>query len=307
MPKARIRYDDETCCYHLFNRTAGDPEALPFDDVDKDHFFRLVLRLNKLYAIDLISAVVMSNHYHIVCAAPKEKPSRGEVMRRWRAFHRKGKAEPDWNDPAVVDAWATRMRDISHLMKDLQQRFTRWYNRVHHRRGPLWTDRFKSVILEAGRAVWECVHYVELNPVRAKLTKTPGAYRFSTWGRYISGGRHPFAESAARHLRVHLLERTFGRQGADMDAAAVLAEMDKHMASTVQHETREHTGFVITAARRVRYWSGGAIIGSKAFVREMAAHHWGKERAGHRRLAPAREGDRPRKPSGLYSWRTLGS
>jgi hypothetical protein len=43
-------------------------------------------------------------------------------------------------------------------MKDFQQQYTNWFNRTRPRgrRGRLWADRFKSVILESGRAVWEC-------------------------------------------------------------------------------------------------------------------------------------------------------
>ena len=41
-----------------------------------------------------------------------------------------------------------QMIDISIFMRAYQQRFTVVYNKVHDRRGRLWGDRFKSVILD---------------------------------------------------------------------------------------------------------------------------------------------------------------
>ena len=326
----RVRYDKGPCYYHLLNRIAGRPDDLPFGDVEKEHFFDLVLRLSRLYAIDLISVVVMSNHFHIVCMARPDLPDLDEIRRRWRAFYtyraRLG-LEPDWKNPAVVEHWARRLRDISEFMKDLQQRFTRWYNRTHDRHGRLWADRYKNVILESGRAVYRCIQYVEMNPVRAGLCTDPGEYRFSTFGRYMATGRHPFAESAVRHLRIGL-SHTYGtNQVRGKTDEEILAYFRGNLAALTTMEAgggmleiraarlaaEKGSGFVLTTMRRVRYWSDGAIIGSKAFVREIAAAHWGKSRAGKKRLALARlpgvrQGGRRGPRAGadvLYAWRYL--
>ena len=41
------------------------------------------------------------------------------------------------------------MHDLSEFMKTLKQRFSIWYNRNHDKRlGTLWTERFKSVLVE---------------------------------------------------------------------------------------------------------------------------------------------------------------
>lgn len=320
MRTARLRYDKGLCYYHLLNRVAGSPGFMPFGEMEKEHFFQLVQRLSRLYCLQLISVVVMSNHFHIVCAAPAGKPDAGEIQRRWKAFYGKRAVEPDWNNPDVVEMWAERLRDISCFMKDLQQRFTCWYNRTRpgaRRWGRLWGDRFKSVILESGKAVWDCVRYVEMNPVRAGICANPGDYRFSTWGRFTGAGRHPFAEFAARHLRNYLYW-VMGDRASKLSDAEVLAEMNANMARVAAAEryespeniaaageaARKGPGFVLTVQRRVRYWSAGAIIGSKTFVRQMAATLINPDRAQKKRLAAAREsGDG--KIAGLYSWRSL--
>jgi len=320
MRSARLRYDRELCYYHLLNRVAGTRSFLPFGELEKERFFRLVLELSKLYCLDLVSVVVMSNHYHIVCAAPAEAPGREETARRWRAYYGAKKLiEPNWEDPDVVAKWGARMRDISWFVRDLQQRFTCWYNRTRpeRRRGRLWADRFKSVILETGEAVWDCVRYVEMNPVRAEICTDPADYRFSTWGRFAGGGRHPFAESAARHLRPYL-HTFFGERAEDLSVREVLLEFQADMARVLAAESgadaeeiaearrlaRRGSGFVLTVRRRVRYWSDGAIIGSRSFVRNLGAELIHRERAPKKQLA------RSRSPGGgklapLYFWRRL--
>ncbi len=41
-----------------------------------------------------------------------------------------------------------RMRDIPSFMRELKQRFSQWHNRRAKRKGPLWEDRYKSVLVE---------------------------------------------------------------------------------------------------------------------------------------------------------------
>ena len=71
-----------------------------------------------------------------------------------------------------------------------------------------------------------------------------------------------------------------------------------------EEAARKGPGFVLTAARRVRYWSDGAIIGSKLFVRNIAAAAVDPAGAEKKRLARSRLPGGGR-AGGLYSWRVL--
>ena len=299
------------------NRVSGERHERPFGSVEKEKFFQLVLELNKLYSLELISLVVMSNHYHVVAAASAEPPKPQEIRQRWQEYYadKDFAIEPDWDDPAVVVDWGERMRDISCFSKDLQQRFTAWYNRTRptRRRGRLWADRFKNVILEGETALWDCVLYVEMNPVRAGICESSSGYRFGTWGRYKGSGEHPFFEQAVRHLRQHIGDRARFWRGK-----RVLREMDAELArvtvaergdssadvSAAADKARRGDGFVLTVHHRVRYWSDGAIIGSKSFVRRIAGELIDPNRAAKRQLPCARDAVDGR-ISGLYSWRRL--
>jgi len=184
MRMARIRYDREMCYYHLMNRVAGEAGYFPFGDVEKEKLFQLSVQVARFYSLDLLSFVCMGNHWHAVCAAPAEPPSRDEVIANWQAAKGKLAIEPNWDDAETVANLGARMRDISCFVKDLQQRFTCWFNRTRlkRRRGGLWAGRFKGVILEGCTALWDCLTYVEMNPVRAGLAEAPGDYRLQICG-----------------------------------------------------------------------------------------------------------------------------
>lgn len=165
-------------------------------------------------------------------------------------------------------------------------RFTCWFNRTRPeaRRGRLWGDRFKSVLLQGVgcSAVWSCIKYVELNPVRAKIVDDPAEYRFSSWGRYWRSKRHPFGKVFLAHARGVLGElfhdapdaALFRELGADM-ARIVTGErgaQPEEITSTFQAARGGHSVTPwVPASKRVRFWTDGGAIGGSAFVRECYA------------------------------------
>ena len=51
---------------------------------------------------------------------------------------------------SVLDGFKARVCDLSLFVKEVKERFSRWYNKKHSRRGTLWMNRFKSVMVEGG-------------------------------------------------------------------------------------------------------------------------------------------------------------
>jgi len=69
---------------------------------------------------------------------------------------------------ALRAKFLARMRDVPSFMRELKQRFTQWHNRREGRKGPLWEDRYKSVLVEDSEtAVRTMAAYIDLNPLRA--------------------------------------------------------------------------------------------------------------------------------------------
>jgi putative transposase len=71
----------------------------------------------------------------------------------------------------IHERFTYRMHDLSEFMKTLLQRFTRWHSRRKGRRGNLWEETFKSVVVEDGLASKTMAAYIDLNPVRAGMVQ----------------------------------------------------------------------------------------------------------------------------------------
>ncbi|OVE82135.1 hypothetical protein BVY04_01750 [bacterium M21] len=295
---ARLKPKWKSSYVHLMGRVAGEPDWLPFGDVEKEHMIRLWKRLCGYYTMETISFCPMSNHWHAVVYVRKDPPSPEEAAERYNRYY-KDKRYPlkptnDF-DRDKLKVEAKRMNNFSRLVSEFQQQFTMWYNRVRcpGRRGTLWADRFKSVLVDGQTALWNCIKYVEMNPVRAGIVEDPADYRFSTWGTWCSTGRHPFTGHFHKHLK-----RAYGMLGRNMNVASLDAELQADMARSIavengctweeihqaEEDGREGPAALLRVKRRVRHWSDGVIIGSKLFVAEWGTEFYGAERFSKKRL-----------------------
>ncbi len=209
-----------------------------------------------------------------------------------------------------------RMHDLSDFMKTLLQRFTRWFNRTHNRTGTLWEDRFKSVIVESGTAARTIAAYIDLNPVRAGMVSDPADYRWSSYGEAVGGG----AKGNGKKAREGLVRACMSHKGIGFEAekwkevsriyrrAMGMALGRKNSNFKIQNSSKSKTsitknteemlesednetvlpdlGMAGMLMKRVRYFTDGAVIGSKEFVNEAFAG--ARERFTERRKDGAR-------------------
>jgi hypothetical protein len=179
-----------------------------------------------------------------------------------------------------VEALKKRCCDLSLFVKEVKERFSRWFNKRRGRRGTLWMDRFKSVLVEGqGEALRTMAAYIDLNPVRAGLVKDPKDYRWCGYAEALGGSRR-----AQRGLCKAIGKPVDGwqRAGAAEAYRCILFDEGREV-KDAQNETVVERGVsgesarVVLAERgklspaelvrlRVRYFSDGAILGSKAFV-----------------------------------------
>ena len=190
-----------------------------------------------------------------------------------------------------------RMHDLSDFMKTLLQRFTRWFNRTHNRTGTLWEERFKSVIVESGTAARTIAAYIDLNPVRAGMVSDPADYRWSSYGEAVGGG----AKGNGKKAREGLVRACMSHKGIGFEAEkwrevsriyrramglALGRKSGSADVGTAQHATKNEEemlsskdngtvlpdlGMAGMLMKRVRYFTDGAVIGSKEFVNEAFA------------------------------------
>jgi len=69
----------------------------------------------------------------------------------------------------------------SALMRNLGQRYVPRFNRAYQRTGTLWEGRFRSFLVESARYLIACYRYIEQNPVRANMVRTPAEYAWSSY------------------------------------------------------------------------------------------------------------------------------
>ena len=244
---------------------------------------------------------------------------------------------------AIHARYTYRMHDLSEFMKGLMQRFTQWFNGRHQRSGTLWERAFKSVVVEDGEASRAVAAYIDLNPVRAGIVEDPADYRWSSYGEAVGGGpkgngkrareglvrawmAHEGWEAEAKHwegrANIHAAYRLLLlAEGEEKSVTAVDAQGElckrvkrKGMEPGKAGEERgplEAGGRVALAKRlrwRLRYFSDGAVIGSRGFVDGFFEAH--RERFGLKRASGARRlrGDAAAltRAAGLFSLRDLG-
>jgi putative transposase len=55
------------------------------------------------------------------------------------------------------------LADGFEFIREIKVGFARYFNRRHGRRGYFWGDRFKSVIVEKGETLINCLAYIDLS------------------------------------------------------------------------------------------------------------------------------------------------
>ena len=149
MATKRDRNDCVDTLYRLFNTLIGRVGELEFDLPAQKKFQGIVKRLSRLYVLKVTAVQIYSRGYAILAVAPEALPSRKVVERRYRAYYGAEADDIDFADPETLLRCAQRLRDISDFIKDVEQSFTNWLNRVQchgERQGTSWQSRFGSKI-----------------------------------------------------------------------------------------------------------------------------------------------------------------
>lgn len=73
----------------------------------------------------------------------------------------------------------TGSEPLSRFMQGLQQSYTQYFNRKHHKVGHLFQGRYKAIVCEKDEYLLTLVRYIHLNPIRAKLVHRLDDYPYS--------------------------------------------------------------------------------------------------------------------------------
>ena len=283
MRTSRLKICGQAAVYHCICRI--NAQAMLLDSRAKEVFRRQMWLMSDFCGVQVLTYCLMTNHVHLLVRVPEPSSvSDEELLRRFALLYSKQKGRVFFLQTLLKAGGKTaeeerakllaRMGDISAFMKELKQRFSIWFNKAHGRIGTLWTERFKSLVVENSRtALMTVAAYIDLNAVRAGLCSDPMDYRFCGYAEALGG------DNQAR-VGITLLTETGQWREAAADYRMMLfgkgaqaKSCEEAILSTERVQEVIRAGGQLPRAMllrcRVRYFSDGAILGSEAFVRRV--------------------------------------
>lgn len=290
----------ESYCYHVMSRTCGG--EIWFDDVEKEALRRILWRMAEFSGIKIVTYCLMGNHFHLLAEVPHRQTwlqrfdgPDGETKlfqhlsvlysKTYLSLLRDELADLRQRGMAIlaeqkIEALKKRFCDLSLFVKEIKERFSRWFNKRRGRRGTLWMDRFKSVLVEGkGEPLRTMAAYIDLNPVRAGLIQDPKDYRWCGYAEALGGSRRAQRglckalskpvdgwKSAGAAESYRCLLHTDGREVKDAQKQNVIRHGVSANSSRAVLAEKGKLSTAELIRLRVRYFTDGVILGSREFV-----------------------------------------
>jgi len=310
MNARRLLGTSERNYYHIMSRVIE--QRFIFGTEEKQFFWSLMRRLEKFMGIRILTYCIMSNHFHILLEVTSNKDlDDKEILHRIDNFYQKEQAleirkeyencieyEKKSGCDILIKDWRSqylnRMGNLSNFGKELKERFSRWYNTRVDRRGPLWIERFKSVLIEDSESALSTMSaYIDLNPVRAGIVTDPKDYSYCGYAEALNGG------TSAR-LGICALAQVIRRDEKEPEWKNAISVYRCHLYNSVNgkridpdyvkkvYKSGEKLSKQDLLSCRVRYFSDGLALGSKTFIDTIftkhCRHFWKKRSEGARQM-----------------------
>ncbi len=350
--------EEKPAIYHTLARVVDKRFAFGADDKEQ---FRIYMRMMENFSgCRVLAYCVMCNHFHLLLEVPprpKAPLSDEQLLKRLSALYSKAFVATVAKELAdarqkvaqglvtdgeayvqrIHERFTYRMHDLSEFRKTLLQRFTRWHNTRTKRRGNLWEETFKSVIVEDGQASKTIAAYIDLNPVRAGMVADPAEYRWSSYGEAMGATGKSGAKAKAGLVRAIMADKGWEADarhwagkiskeyrmllftGGEEKTKEVINEQGERVMKVVKKGIKSQQAISETERLaagknvelskmlrlKVRYFSDGAVIGSREFVDNYFEQC--RERFGPKRKSGARKmrGNAEAAEGSLWSARDL--
>jgi len=188
----------DTCYYHCISRCVRqgflcgeDPHTGKSYEHRRGWVEKRLLTLTDIFAISVCAFAVMSNHTHVVLCVESQQADDWDthtILERWHTLYNgtpltQRYCQPEEYDlmpkaerlrvELLAETYRQRLMDISWFMRALNEPIARMANREDGCTGRFWEGRFKSQALLDEQALLSCMAYVDLNPIRANIARTP--------------------------------------------------------------------------------------------------------------------------------------
>lgn len=200
--------------YHVTTRGNARQDIF-VDDEDRQRFLDVLTHVVSRFHLLLHAYCLMDNHFHLVVETP--------------------------------DA------NLSKAMRQLNGVYTQAFNRRHGRVGHVLQGRFKAILVDRDSYLLELCRYVVLNPVRAKTTRKPDSYPWSSYR--ATAGLAPMPSFLTR--------------------AWLLSQFDRQCAAA----QRKYRAFIAEGIGHGSPWEhvrGQVLLGSERFIERLTSELRGK-------------------------------
>lgn len=153
--RKRILYDG--CYAHVFSRSI-DKRYIFREEKDFKEFSGYLLEAKEKYAFQIHHYCLMHTHFHLAVSIPN-------------------------------------LESFSKALHRVKWAYTRSFNLRYKRRGTLWQERFKSMLIEDPKYLHACGLYIENNPVEVGLVKKSGEWEYSSARTYQEGPKSPLVDA----------------------------------------------------------------------------------------------------------------
>lgn len=184
-----------------------------FESEDYHAYLGWLQEASERYDCKIHAYVLMTNHIHIL-ATPEEK------------------------------------NGISLMMQYVGRYYVPYINYTYGSSGSIWEGRYKSNIIHDEAYLLTCMRYIELNPVRADMVKSPGAYRWSSYQVNAQGKDNDI-------INCHPLYKSLGKTKAQ--------RQDAYKSLFKAHIDEKQLGVIRTS------WQTGTPLGNNYFKQKVEA------------------------------------
>jgi putative transposase len=143
--------------YHITNR-GNRRSSIFYDDFDREAYLELLEETRRYFPFYLHAYCLMTNHIHLQLETIHHHP-----------------------------------KDI---MKMLNSRYAMYFNKRHRLVGHVFQGRYGAELIDSAEYLLEVSRYIHLNPVEARMVKSPKDYRWSSYFAYITSIENPHVITA---------------------------------------------------------------------------------------------------------------
>lgn len=131
---------------------------------------------------------------------------------------------------------------LGRFMKQLNLAYFYHYKKRYKYNGHLWQGRYKSLIISKDEYLITCGRYIELNPIKAKITKHPEEYPWSSYKVYA-----------------------YGKDDEIVDANPIYMELGKTKAERQKNYRKD----IHTETESIKINFNARFLGSNEFINKM--------------------------------------